>query len=624
MEPNTRQREAISSTQPNNVVIAGPGTGKSRVLLFRACHLIETGVQSKDIVLSSFTNASIRDLRASLESDEGYAPARECKMSTFHSLALRSLIRNDRESARVFIADDWEERFLIDPYLKSALGLRTVKQAAKRRRDFEARWCQADENPEEWLSQAERRQFLGAFQQVKDALNFTTRGELTYRWWQMLSNEPAASNADLAIDFRHLLVDEYQDLNECEHEILEKLGRRGIGIFVVGDPNQSIYQSMRHAHPELCDSFPQRFDQTGNVVLHETYRCPPKVLGDAAALMDGQVGDGGVPTTSHRSVRGEFRMVNFANQSAEATGVAVVAKALAESYPEDRVLILYPVKQVGLGVSNALTSLGQNHIFTGGRRPDWEPDEQRLAKALARLLGNVNDSLAAGTAIVLSGPKTRRAEVLQLLIAAHVDSNKTGSELLDNDTREIPAVLSNAVDRGQARLTELRELTIDDAIARLEAEFGVEGLDIYLLNAEQRRRLEQLAEYEDPQSTTDDSEDGKTQLEEIPPGITVTSYHSSKGMEADTVFLLAVEPDFFEDDERSSPNEKRRLLFVGITRSLNRLYASYAARRYGPGSYVSPGPHRNRRGPSDFISSLSERLEIYPQDGTSFVQSLTV
>src|SRR5688500_561283 len=134
MEPNDRQSDAIRSPRLNNVVIAGPGTGKSKVLLFRACHLIDDGVDPKDIVLSSFTNASIRDLRRSAETGPDYAAAQDCRMSTFHSLALRSLIRNDGDQPRVFIADDWEERILIDPYLKRALGLRLVSRARKHRR----------------------------------------------------------------------------------------------------------------------------------------------------------------------------------------------------------------------------------------------------------------------------------------------------------------------------------------------------------------------------------------------------------------------------------------------------------------------------------------------------------
>ena len=542
-------------------------------------------------------------------------------MSTFHSLALRCLIRNDPDQPSVFIADDWEERFLIDPFLKGALRLRNVKSATKRRRDFDARWCQADENPDEWLSQAERREFLRAFTLVKNALDFTTRGELTYRWWHMLSNEPAASNADLAIDFRHLLVDEYQDLNECEHQILEILGRRGVGIFVVGDPNQSIYESMRHAHPELCETFAERFDNTGRIILDETYRCPTEVLNVAMALMDGYVGAAGVPTTSHRPAAGEFRIVNFVDESSEATGVAAVANALAQSLPQERILILYPVRQVGREVSKALTTFKRAHTFTAPAVNEWEPDEQRLGKALARLLGNPQDSLAAGTAIVLSGPKTKRAEVLGLLIGTHAVGKLKACELLEAETASLPDVLARAIGSVRVRLHELRGMAIEDAVKKLEADFGLQRLDLYLLSGEQRHRLEQLAEMGDLVETNSEEDGDEAEVEEVPPGITVTSFHSSKGLQADTIFLLAVEPNFFENDERSSPDEKRRLLFVGVTRSLNRLYISYVANRYGPGSYVTPGPHRSRQGPSDFVRRLRESLEINPQDGTDFVQS---
>jgi DNA helicase-2/ATP-dependent DNA helicase PcrA len=570
------------------------------------------------MVLVSFTKASVRDLRQALESDE-FAKAKGVRITTFHSLALRSLLRMGSDPSGVFIADDWEEDNLIDPFLKRALVLRRVTSARKRRRDYDARWCQATEDPKEWLSQRERQEFQRAFMVAKHALDFTTQGELTYRWWLKLSSEPEATNKDLGIDFRHIIVDEYQDLNQCEHQILEILGKRGCGVFVAGDPNQSIYETLRHAHPPLCQSFPERFSQPHRVPLDETYRCAPAVLRAARALMAGQPGAAEVPTLSHRDVEGSFVPVNYVDETAEASGVAVVARQLAKQTTGLRILILVPVKQVGEIVSRELTRQGVEHRSVFGHRRSQEPDRERLAKAFARLLGNPRDSLAAATAVILCSAKKYRIENLAALVKVCQTSGQTASQILQGAGHRLPDQLSKGVLRARARLEELASMArVAEAVAALEAESGLEGLTAYLSSPQRRREIDQPAQSD----SVGEAEEEVPSLQEVPPGVTVTTYHNSKGLEADAVFLTAVEPQFFENDPRNPPAEKRRLLFVGITRARDAVYISYVSRRYGTSHYVAAQTESHRRGPSAFLNELLEQLDMVPVSGTDFVQSL--
>ena len=618
LKPNDRQRQAIESARPNCVTVAGPGTGKSKVLLWRAQHLVANrGVTPSDIVLVSFTNASVRDLRRTLESEE-FAGAKGIRIATFHSLALRSLLRMSSGPSYVFIADDWEEANLIDPFLKRALGLKRVTTATKRRRDYNARWCQATESPTEWLSQRERQEFQRAFLVAKNVFDFTTKGELTYRWWLRLSSERDGTRRDLAIDFRQILVDEYQDLNECEHQILEMLARHGCGVFAVGDPNQSIYETMRHAHPPLCLSFAQRFSESDSVALNETYRCSRAILDAAAALMANEPAAVEVPTISHREVEGTFGPVNYADETAEASGVVAVAARLARQDPPPRILVLVPAKQVGHIISAGLTARGIEHQSSLAPRKTDETDPSRVAKALARLLGNRNDSLAAASAIVLSGPKSHRVENLAALVKVCDSAGCSVAQLLDGTSNALPAQLRGALIKVRQRLEELRAMKPrTQAIAALEAESALENLGRYLLPPHMRRKLEEPVE---PGSAADDGQPPPP--EEVPPGITVTTYHNSKGLEADIVFLTAVEPDFFENDTRSPITEKRRLLFVGITRARDAAFASYVSRRHGTSHYIAPEAASHRRGPSAFLTEIREQLDIVPISGTQFVQSI--
>lgn len=611
MELNSRQKNAVESTHSNVAVVAGPGTGKSKVLLYRAVELMTRCSKPSDVVLCSFTNASVNDLRKTLDEGQDYVSARLARTTTFHSLSLRSLLKMKAGPPQVFIADDWEETELIDSYLKRELKLSRITAARKRRRDFDARWCQAKEDPTDWLNMEDRRTFLDAWDRVKAALEFLTRSELTYRWWQRLSNEPAASNEDLGIDFKYLLVDEYQDLNECEHGILEILSGRGCEVFVVGDPNQSIYEGLRHAHPELCASFQGRFSDSEEIVLDETYRCPDAVLKAATALMANDSGLRGVPTKSHRDTSGYFDLVNYPTETAEASGIAQSARLLLASLPATRILVLVPARQVADIIATELTAL--NVDFRTTFRPRPAHDEQaKKAEAIARLIGNSQDSLAAATLILLCGAGGKREQNIYELVNKCSGEGFTAAGLL---IASLPSGLSQSLVKaiGLARklLEEFKSLPLEEAIARLQNDFGGIDLEHYLLPAQERKRLEE------------DSGEVLSEDEEVPssapPGVTLTTYHSSKGLEADYVFAAAVEPPFFEDDSRASTGEKRRLLFVGITRALTMTAVSYASRRYGTSGYISQSGG-SRRGPSDLVTQIGEQLGTTPSTGSDFVK----
>ena len=111
----------------------------------------------------------------------------------------------------------------VDEFTNSALGLNDVRKAASIRRDFDARWCLASEDIAEWLSEGSRREFEASYTKIRGVLGSTTRGELTFRWWRYLRVLADPQPSTLGVDADYLLVDEYQDLNECEHDLLKIL-----------------------------------------------------------------------------------------------------------------------------------------------------------------------------------------------------------------------------------------------------------------------------------------------------------------------------------------------------------------------------------------------------------------
>ena len=173
---NEQQIAAIGSDWKNTCVIAGPGTGKTRTLLVKAVQLIEEEVATSDrIRIVNFTRQGIADLRSKIATEQNYAAISEDNVSTFHSLALRALTRVAGTAVQrpLVILDDWEESRFIDEFTKSVLGLKNVTIAANIRRDYNARWCIASEDIDEWHSEHSRRQYEEVYRILKDVLGLT-------------------------------------------------------------------------------------------------------------------------------------------------------------------------------------------------------------------------------------------------------------------------------------------------------------------------------------------------------------------------------------------------------------------------------------------------------------------
>jgi superfamily I DNA/RNA helicase len=597
---NAEQRRAIESAASNVAVIAGPGTGKTRALLHKGLQLIEEEVaRSNRIRIVNFTNAGVHDLRRKLVSDPRYSAIEPRSATTFHSLALRTLFQVRATSIpRPFVVlDDWEEETFVDLLAKREIGLPNITRARHLREDYNSRWCIASETADEWLSEGDRHRYEAVYNLAKELLGFTTRGELTFLWWRYLRANPDASHAELAFPWTHLLVDEYQDLNECEHEILQRLGATGVEVFAVGDPNQSIYESMRHAHPELCWTFPDRVPQGELHILQQSYRCPAAVLRLGQALMDNAQG---VPDPSLARVEGEGHILSFASDSGERSGVARLAAHLLRCHPQSRVLVAVATRSLGSAFVQELAPLVTVEDRT--RKVGHGPEECRLARAILKLVREPQDSVAAATAIILKCAASARADrVAELLQVGHRNGLRIadifhGRAQLDGRlaiAHRRACEILEAVSNSSRPVDTLREATGCDEM--------VDGMD------ESEERLEDLL----------------TPPEQLAPGrVTVMTLHGCKGTEAEWVIIPAAEPGVLERDlVGARKEERRRLLYVGMSRAVEGLFVSFSAERYDPQRYRDPlGPSR-RKGPSIFIDEICDRSGQRPESATGFLQA---
>lgn len=595
---NDEQRGAVESTIQNVALIAGPGTGKTRTLLNKALQLIEEEVAPADRVrIVNFTNAGVFDLRRKLVSDPTYSRIDARSATTFHSLALRILfaVRSAAIPKPFVVLDDWEERTFVDQLAKHEMALRDIRRARRLREDYNSRWCIASESADEWLSEGDRRQYEAVYNLAKDLLGFATRGELTFLWWRYLRANPKASHTELAFPWTHLLVDEYQDLNECEHEILERLGSAGVHVFAVGDPNQSIYETMRHAHPELCWEFPKRVSPGELHVLKQSYRCPASVLRLGQALLDNAEG---VPDPNLAQSEGETHILSFPSDSGERSGLARLARHLLKHHPDSRVLVAVATRSLGKAFVEALAPLVTVEDRTA--KPAEGPEECRLAMALLRLVKERRDSVAAATAIILNCAPSSRAERVAELLQVGRENGLRIADILDGKI-ELSGRLGvgcaragkmlHALKNSDRPIDTLREVTGCDEVGG--------GVD------ETEERLEETL----------------TPPDQLAPGrVTVMTLHGCKGTEAEWVLIPAAEPGVLERDLVGAPKEeRRRLLYVGMTRAIDGLFISFSAERRDPQRYRDPLGSSRRKGSSVFVDEVCDRAGLHPESATAFL-----
>jgi len=598
-ELNEKQVVAIQSAVQNNAVVAGPGTGKTRTLLRKALQLVEEEVAPVSAIrIVNFTNSGVFDLKKRIGTPGRYRALSPDMASTFHSLALLMLRAAKSRSipSPLVILDDWEETMFIDRPATTWLSLGRVDRAAKTRHDYDARWCTTADDMTDWLSVGQRKAYEETHALLKDLLGFTTRGELTYLWWQHLRSSPGTTLSEMSCSWTHILVDEYQDLNECEHEILQFLAKAGVSVFAVGDPNQSIYETMRHAHPRLCWEFGARVAPGKVHILNQSYRCPRQVLTLGRALLPDSAG---VPDPEVCAKDGFATILSFPSGDGETSGLALLATELLKREPESRIMIAVPTRRLASAIVEELDTAP---VDDRTKREKQDDEKYRLARALIRLHRDARDSVAAASAILLNRARSSRdREVVELLETARNLSKKV-AQLLDRET-VLPAKLARARDKVNETLEEMRQAgPLWNEVVQTVT--GVTAVATDLEEAEQR--------VEEVLQGTEQLQTGK---------ITVMTLHGSKGTEAEWVILPAVEPGFFERDNVGiAKEERRRLLYVGMTRAQKGLFISYARRRYGRQRYADPTSLSPIKGPSVFVQEICNHCRIRPVNATEFLK----
>lgn len=641
---NPAQREAVAATEGPVLVVAGAGSGKTRVLTYRIAHLIrDRGVSPYALLAITFTNKAADEMKQRVARLVG-AVSRGMWVSTFHSACVR-ILRRDAAllgyRSTFSIYDDIDSRRLVemcvrdldlDPKRFPPRAIHAAISKAKNELvDFESFGDQAAGPYQERVADVyhlyQERLLTSSAMDFDDLLMTTV--SLFGAFPDVLAHYQDR--------FRYLLVDEYQDTNHAQYVLVQQLGAKHRNVCVVGDSDQSIY-AFRGADIRNILDFERDYPDARVIVLDRNYRSTQTILDAANGVITNNLGR----QEKHLwTDLGTGEPVTVYHAQDEHDEAAFIAEELAvledEGFPPSSVAVFYRTHAQARVLEEVLVRYGAPYQVIGGPR-FYERREVKDALAYLRVLANPGDEVALkriinvpkrGIGLTTIGHLQRAAEKdgegFYGAVLAAGDNDRLGGraqrqlgdfvavlERLGAAAELGPRAALEAVLADTGYEEELRAEGTVEALSRVEnlrellsvaAEFEETGplagtLDEDWAEVGGRRRLELFLESVSLVSDVDAMEEGTGR-------VTLMTLHNAKGLEFPVIFIAGMEEGVFPHmrslGDPAELEEERRLCYVGITRAQRRLYLTLATTRnlWGSPTYNSP---------SRFLGEIPKKL----------------
>jgi DNA helicase-2/ATP-dependent DNA helicase PcrA len=623
---NPAQREAVAHGEGPLLVLAGAGSGKTRVIAHRIAALIARGVDSRRILAVTFTNKAAGEMAHRVETLLAGAGVRAPLVATFHSACVRILRQSIHHLGypRGFVIYDEDDRLSLvrelcrdqglDERLYTPQGVvARISRAKNQLQDSEALAAAARTVRESELA----RLYARYEERLKAAgsLDFDDLLLMPIRLWE--------AHPEVLAYYRglwpHVLVDEYQDTNAAQYRLLRLLVAERRNLCVVGDPDQSIY-GFRGADLRNILDFERDFPECRIVRLEQNYRSTRQILEIASAVIANNQARKENSLWTENPAGEPARLFRAWDELEEAAWVARTVTGLrADGAPLDGVAVFYRTNAQSRVLEDAFRAAGLPYHIVGSVR-FYARKEVKDALAYLRLALNPKDDVAFGRAIAapprgigkatlarLGEAPAREAGGLLGAAAATADAigGKAGRGLREFVAlrERLAGLIAEPAPLGQRvaaviEATGLREALRAERTA--EAEGRLENLDELAVAAaefEAREATGDLAAFLDAAALIADVDE----LAEARAAVTLMTLHSAKGLEFPVVFLTGLEEGVFpharalEDDD--GVEEERRLAYVGLTRAKERLFLSLAAQR-------RLGAFSGMREPSRFLAEM--------------------
>ena len=634
---NERQKEAVLHIHGPLMIVAGAGSGKTKVLTTRIAHLMANGVDSFHILALTFTNKAAKEMRERVEKILGNNEARNLYIGTFHSVFARILRVEagklgypnnftiyDTDDSKAVVKTVIQELQLDDKHYKPSSVYNRISSAKN-----------SLVGPEEYardyyIQQEDMRANRPAISQIylayvnrcfkNGAMDFD---DLLLKFYELLTKIPEALSK-YQRKFQYILIDEYQDTNPAQYEIIKLLGAQHENVCVVGDDAQSIY-SFRGATIQNILQFQKDYEDVTVVKLEQNYRSTQSILNIANEVIKNNKGQIPKVLWTENATGEKIKLVRTMTDNEEGKFVAdtIQEQRLRNHYSNKEFAILYRTNAQSRAFEESLRRMGIPYTMYGGIS-FYQRKEVKDLVAYLRVIVNPKDEEALKRIINYPARGIGKTSIDKAVLFAN-ENNISMWEVLMNAPRfgykpataevidgfvtmikmfqsELPKKnaydLAFMVGKQSGLVKDLfdRRQEGDDAIQRYEniqellnsikeftetpsneeGEVGDKGLGAYL------QQITLL--------TNDDEKDENADT------VKLMTIHSAKGLEFSCVFACGLEemlfPNAMSINTREELEEERRLFYVVITRAKHRLWITYANTRYKFGQLVQNEPSR--------------------------------
>lgn len=640
-------KQTVAATNASKQVrlIAGPGTGKSRSIEHRVCWLLENGVSASEIAVVSFTRASARDLKSRI----GFYCAQNVqpdgqlvRVSTLHSLALSILRKANlltRYPTEPLVLDKWELKNFFNSEFGQASGIKSIDRQSEIQRYIEAFWSTDDWNhpnyiqPDPPVGQTERDAFLTFHRPRAQLYACVLPGEVVRAC--VTEIETQGLDPVELLGLRHLIVDEFQDLNPLDLKFVAELESRGMTLFVAGDDDQSIY-AFRFASPHGIQEFARKYTTCGDHMLMDCFRCSTAVVETANALIQANPAPDRIKKTlqslysgAEPPLAGLVLRQSFKSESAEAKAIAESCqKLISRGIKPREILVLLSNNRLMQPFQVAFENAGVE--FEPVKETSFlDEDAGRLIMALIRIACNADDYVAHR--ILLGTLPGVGIGTCNSIAQAVISNNRNYKEVYY--AQQLPTGLfgtreGKAISKARQLCAQIQGWSEEDTLDNrrgvllqiLKELFGEEASNAFVqtladLAPPDEIRLDELRDL----LATDNDEQQEQILNEVytrlalappedllPPKVRFMTMHGAKGLSAQVVFIPGLEDEYLPGSKKKAyPGlvlESARMLYVSITRARVACILSYCRGRRVYGKWQNQTPSR-------FTTDLNGRFE---------------
>ena len=633
-ELNAAQRAAVEYNDGPQLVIAGAGSGKTRVLTYKIAYLLEHGVHAGNILALTFTNKAAREMKTRIASLVGDEVARYLWMGTFHSICTRILRQEaeligytrdftiyDTTDSKSVIKHIVKDMQLDEKVYKPNVVLSRISLAKNQLLSPTSYSSNRDYTMQDRFARIpEVSRIYSEYNRRLKACNAMDFDDLLFMTNTLFKNHEEVLHKYQDF-FRYILVDEYQDTNYSQYLIVKRLAEPDNHICVVGDDAQSIY-SFRGANIENILTFQKGYENAKLFKLERNYRSTQTIVNAANSLIRHNRGQIPKAVYSELALGERLQLSTYMSDRDEGKAVAQQVKLLhRQGYDYESMAVLYRTNAQSRVIEDELRHLGIPYRIYGGMS-FYQRKEIKDAIAYFRLAVNPHDNEAF--ARVINYPlrgigettvmKVREAsrlsglsmmEAIANLEAAKLDvtaatmkkltaflemMNGFAERVATMDAYEFATIMMR--DTGVMR--EAKADTTPEGVARLEnLEEMLAGIHEFV---EQRLRdgvsFTPMTEFLSEVSLLTDQDENQ---DDNQARITLLTVHAAKGLEFKVTFIVGLEENLFPSQFCQAPKEieeERRLLYVAITRSMERCYLTNARQRFRNGQTVFSSPSR--------------------------------